>query len=102
MEFIIIGIATAFNLIVIKMKLEAGRFGDAVLDIFFNIILNIIFGGTYSGMVVASITSVLTSIYLYFNPPKSLFKLDKNIKMPKIEPNEFLNEFTKRAQRKLT
>jgi len=70
MEFLIIGIATAFNFIVLKMKVEQKRYEDATLDFITLVILSFIFGGSYAGMVVATVASAIISVYLYVSPPK--------------------------------
>ena len=70
MEFLIIGVATAFNFIVLKIKVEKERYGDAFLDAATLVILSYIFGGSYSGMVVATVASAIISVYLYNSPPK--------------------------------
>jgi len=70
MEILILGIATAFNFIVIKWKYEKGRYGDCLLDLVTIIALSAMFGGTITGMSVAMIASFIISLYLYKNPPK--------------------------------
>ena len=70
MFLLIIGIATAFNFMVIKYKVEKERYLDAILDLFTLSILSFIFMGTYDGLVVSTIASAIISVYLYFVPPK--------------------------------
>jgi hypothetical protein len=70
MEVIVIGIVTALNLMVLKMKFEKERYGDLTLDVIALIVLNIFFGGTLAGMTIAMIASAIISTYLYFAPPK--------------------------------
>lgn len=70
MEFTLIGIATAFNLIIIKVKYELKRYSDATLDFVILAILSFIFGNSFGGLVVATITSAIFSIYLLLYPPK--------------------------------
>jgi fructose-specific phosphotransferase system IIC component len=77
MEAVIIGLAAAFNMLVIKWKLESERTADAILDITFLTILSTLFSGSMGGMIIATIASAATSLALYFNPPtfhKKLFK----------------------------
>ncbi len=85
MEFLIIGIVTALNLIVLKMKFEKERYGDLFLDIVSLIVLNILFGGTMGGMVISMIASAIISTYLYFKPPhffeEEKESLDPDIKL---------------------
>ena len=63
-------IATALNLIVLKVKFEAERYGDFGLDITAILALNYMFGGTLGGMTIAMGASAMISIYLFFSPPK--------------------------------
>ena len=75
MEFLIIGLATAFNILVIKIKLERLRYEDAAFDALLLIALSMVFGGTYAGMVVATISSAIISVYFMASPPKFFNKL---------------------------
>lgn len=70
MFLLVIGIATAFNFMVIKYKVEKERYLDALLDLFTLSTLSFIFMGTYDGLVVSTIASAIISVYLYFVPPK--------------------------------
>jgi hypothetical protein len=70
MEVAIIGIATFFNLIILKFKLEHGRVADFMLDVFALIALSYTFGGSIKGLEVAMIASALMSLTLLFFPPK--------------------------------
>ena len=70
MEAILIALATAFNALVIKWKIEHNRFEDATLDVLILISLAALFGGTMGGMIIATISSFIVSIYLLFSPPK--------------------------------
>lgn len=78
MEFLIIGLATAFNILVIKIKLERLRYEDAAFDAILLILLSLVFGGTYAGMVVATISSAIISVYFMASPPKFFSKLSLN------------------------
>jgi len=70
MEFLLIGLAVAFNCLVIKYKFEKGRWADGGLDVALLIILSILFMGSYAGLVVSTIASAVISIYLFIFPPK--------------------------------
>ena len=72
MEFLIIGIAIAFNIIVILWKFKHSRFLDAILDATLLSIIAFVFSGTYSALVAGTIASCIVSIYLLFNQPKLL------------------------------
>lgn len=67
---IAMGIVTFFNLVILKIKFEAGRTADLILDIASIFVLSYIFGGTVTGMLVAMIASGIMSVYLWFWPPK--------------------------------
>ena len=73
MEFLITGIAVAFNLMVIKWKFEKRRYGDASLDACSLFIVTTVFSGTYGSLVVGTIASAIISVYLYIYPPKFSF-----------------------------
>lgn len=77
MEFILIGIVSAFNLIIIKVKLEKKRYEDAVFDLSLMALLAFLFSGSYGGMVVAMVASLAISIYLLVSPPKFTAALRK-------------------------
>lgn len=77
MEFILIGIVSAFNLIIIKVKLEKKRYEDAVFDLSLMALLAFLFSGSYGGMVVAMVASLSISIYLLASPPKFTSTLRK-------------------------
>ena len=67
---LIMGIVTAFNFLVIKFKLEAARYADAVLDIAIFLALAVLFGSSsINGLLIAMVASGFASIVLYFFPP---------------------------------
>ena len=70
MEFILIGLISAINMIVIKVKLEKKRFEDAIFDASLMALLAFMFSGSYGGMVVAMVSSLAVSLYLLVSPPK--------------------------------
>ena len=70
MEFIIIGIVSALNLIIIVHKFKKGRVEDGIFDTLLFITLASLFHGSYAGMVVAMISSLIVSIYLWSSPPR--------------------------------
>ena len=74
MEAAIIGIATAFNFIVIIFKFKRMRYEDACFDITIFAIITWMFAGTISGMSVGMVASAIVSIWLWFDPPKFLQK----------------------------
>lgn len=70
MEFLIIGIVSALNLIIIKMKFERNRYQDGLFDLTLMALLAFLFSGSYGGMVVAMVGSLAISFYLLVSPPK--------------------------------
>lgn len=70
MEFIIIGLVSALNLIIIVHKFKKGRVEDGIFDSLLFVTLTTLFHGSYAGMVVAMISSLIVSIYLWSSPPK--------------------------------
>jgi hypothetical protein len=70
MELLIIGVVVAFNFLVIYAKAMSKRFLDAGLDFTLLAVLSILFGGSYAGLVVATIASAIISLYLLIKPPK--------------------------------
>ena len=69
MEFILIGVVSAFNLLIILMKLKRRRYEDAFFDTALMIFIVYIFSGSYGGMVVAMVASLFVSISLFISPP---------------------------------
>lgn len=75
MELAIIGVVVAFNFLVIYAKFSKNRYLDGGLDLVLLTTISILFGGSYAGLVVATIASAIISFYLFFSPPR--------IKLPK-------------------
>lgn len=65
-------VSTAFNLMIIKWKLEHSRVADGILDAALLAILALVFGGSLGGMMIATASSALVSLYLLASP----FKVD--------------------------
>lgn len=74
MEAAVIGIATAFNFIVILFKFKRHRYEDACFDLAIFTVISYMFAGTISGMSVGMVASAIVSIWLWFDPPKFLQK----------------------------
>jgi len=72
---LILGLATATNLGVIKMKLENNRNADAILDATVLVVLGWVFSGTITGLAVATIASAFISAYLWLSPPNKLIEM---------------------------
>jgi hypothetical protein len=73
MELIIMGIITAFDFLILKWKLERGRYADFVMDLGLLLVIIQLFHGSMAGMVIGMIAQVIISFYLLISPPK-LFK----------------------------
>lgn len=69
MEAIIIAFATAFSILIIKVKIQRKRYEDATFDCCLLILLTLVFHGTFSGMIVAAVTSMMISLYFFISPP---------------------------------
>jgi hypothetical protein len=67
---LMIGVVTAFNLLIIKWKLEDGRYGDVALDLLSLVVLAAMFGNTILGMLIAMVASMCISVYLLVFPPR--------------------------------
>ena len=69
MELFIIGIVTAANFLILKIKAEQHRWADLAFDVVVLVILSFLFSGTLGGLTIAMISSFTVSVYLYFFPP---------------------------------
>ena len=69
MEYLIIGIAVAFNFLIIKEKLQRGRYEDGIFDLCLLTILTFVFSGTFGALVVGTIASAFISLYFMISPP---------------------------------
>ncbi len=69
MEYILIGLVSAFNMLIIKFKVDRKRYEDAFFDTILMVILALLFAGTFAGMVVAMVASLVISIFLFISPP---------------------------------
>ena len=70
LAYLMIGVAAAFNILVIKWKLEKKRYADGVFDAICLILLTGVMGSTLGGMIIATIASACISISLFISPPK--------------------------------
>lgn len=93
MEFLLIGLAVAFNIIVIKAKLERGRIADGIMDTAFLILVTVVFSGSYGALVVGTIASAFFSIYLMISPPK----IGKSEKLDELK-KKFMDELKDRMK----
>jgi len=61
---LMMGVAAAFNLLILVVKFKAARYGDLALDILAFVVLTALFGNTILGMLTATVASMIISIYL--------------------------------------
>lgn len=97
MEFLIIGIVVAANIVFIFFKFDKGRTTDAFLDIVLLSAVTFVFSGSYGALVVGTIASLLISIYLYARPqtlPKTALT-DQPLDL-----DSFISEFKSRSARR--
>lgn len=80
MEALLIGIVSAFNLLIIKMKLTRKRYEDAVFDVALMALLGYMFSGSYQGMVVAMVASLFISISFFVSPPTFIRQITAKFK----------------------
>ena len=76
MEFIVIGLAVAFNCIIIKEKFQRGRVEDGTFDLILLVVITLVFSGTYGSLVVGTIASAFISVYFMASPPTFFTNLD--------------------------
>jgi hypothetical protein len=93
MEFVIIGIVTALNILFIKKKFDKKRYEDGVFDLALLIIITIIFSGSYGALVVGMVASLIISISFYANPPKFIGPLFSKIKSKPLNIQGLDNRF---------
>jgi hypothetical protein len=93
MEFVIIGIVTALNILFIKKKFDKKRYEDGVFDLALLITITIIFSGSYGALVVGMVASLIISIAFYANPPKFIGSLFSKIKSKPLNIQELDNRF---------
>jgi len=79
-EFIIVGIITALNVLFIKMKFDKHRYEVGVFDLVLLVVITVIFSGSYGALVVGMVASLIISISFYANPPNFLGPLAKKVK----------------------
>lgn len=64
----LIGIAVAFNFVIIIHKYRKNRYADATLDLFILGIICFLFNGTFSALATGTVASMFVSFYLLFKP----------------------------------
>ena len=99
MEYLVIGIAVALNIIIILWKYEKKRYADGTLDFILLITIAILFSGSYGALVVGTVASLVISIYLFIKPP-NLPKMENPMPTSNAVGN-FFSDFAERARCKL-
>lgn len=79
MLLIILGVAMAFNIIVILMKLNRERYIDGLTDFAILVVFAIVLGGSAQSLAVGTIASCIISIYLFREEPKFLTQFKDNL-----------------------
>ena len=64
------GVAVAFNLLIILWKFQHDRIGDGTLDSALLVLVGVVFSGTITGLMIGTIASAIVSLYLLAFPPK--------------------------------
>lgn len=90
MEALIIAVIAGLNLIVVYWELEKRRFTTAALDISALVTLSVMFGQSTGGMVIATISSAMLSLFLLIKKPKLPITLDS------LDTDTFIREFRSR------
>lgn len=95
MEYILIGVVSAINLLIVKVKVERKRYEDAFFDVALMTLLAFLFSGSYGGMVVAMVASLVVSIWLLASPPKFFSGAREFIRkeLDEINPNRDKDRF---------
>ena len=68
MEYLLLGAAMGFNFIIIVIKFKQEQYANGLLDVLVFAILAMILGGTLGGMIIATISSAIFSLYLMVSP----------------------------------
>lgn len=66
---IVMGAAVSFNFIVILIKFQRKRVLDALIDTGILVLVGQYLSGSFAGLMVGTIASAISSVYLWFKPP---------------------------------
>jgi hypothetical protein len=83
MEFLIMGVITAFDFLILKWKFEHKRYADFTMDLGLMILILKLFDGSMGGMVIGMIAQVIISFYLLMFPPKFLVNMRNSMDVKK-------------------
>lgn len=89
MEYLILGIVVALNIIIISKKFKAKRIEDGIFDTILLALITMVFSNSYAGLIVGAIASLFISLYLLADPPNFFSG-----------PDGMFNKFKERARRK--
>lgn len=70
MEYLILGMALAFNVLIVIWKLKRNRIADGILDASLLILVAIVFSGSTATLIIGTIGSMFISLYLLAFPVK--------------------------------
>lgn len=68
MLFLIVGLAVAFNIVIVIWKIRNDRIADGILDGFLLILVSIVFSGSQGALIIGTIGSLIVSLYLLRDP----------------------------------
>lgn len=89
MEFLILGIVVAFNILIIKIKFDRKRYEDGIFDSIILAVITSLSSASFPALMVGTIASFFISVFFLASPPT--FFSGKN---------GFFQEFKRRARRK--
>ncbi len=92
------GVAVAFNVIVILIKLQNGRILNAGLDTAFLCTVTMVLSGSFAGLMVGTYASLAFSTFLWVRPPK--FSSEKTILFENVK-KKCIEEFRKKREEQL-
>jgi hypothetical protein len=68
MEILIMGIALAFNILIVLWKFQRNRVSDAIVDAGLLVLIAIVFSGSTASLMIGTVASAIISVYLLFSP----------------------------------
>ena len=70
MEYLIIGVAVAINILVVIWKLQSGRAFNGIIDGVLLVLVAVTFSNSLGALIIGTIGSLLVSLYLTVKPFK--------------------------------
>lgn len=99
---VIMGVAVAFNFIVIIIKLQMGRIVDGFTDAGILFLVGTVLSGSFAGLMVGTVASAIASVYLWFMPPKFTVFNKKNKEFDNGELTEGFNNVNQTIIKNMT